>query len=302
MSFNPGVFSGFDGIACSLTALLRAGIQPEDYFASELPFIETPSGKLKPNPVIDIVRYHYPFVKHVGDITKVNGYDYRGKVHILTAGSPCQSFSNAGERNGFDGKSGLYWHYPRLIEEINPLHHLLENVVMKDIWMHKISDSLGRDPIIINSKVASAQSRPRAYWTNIPYTKIDDKEIYLGDVIHGAVTGTGRHGKPNKTGYGVNWPQGDFEDQPENKSYCLVRGGGRYKNIQGQVKRFTAEDCEVLQTLPVGFTGVTGLCKSKRIEALGNAWTVDVLVEAFFKNLPWATELKDDPKYNFSRV
>lgn len=299
---NPGVFSAFDGISCGRLALTKAGIIIANYFASELPFIETPSGKLIPNPVIDIVKFHFPDTTYVGDITKVDGKQYKDHVHIVMGGSPCQSFSVAGERTGFNGKSGLYWHFPRLIEEIDPYYFLLENVVMKEKDANVISRSLGVEPIPINSKVASAQSRPRLYWTNIPYTKIDDKDISLGDVVLGAVTGAGRHGKPNKTGIGVNWPQGDFEYQPENKSYCIVRGGGRYRNTQGKIMRFTPEDCELLQTIPVGYTGVTGLCKSKRIEALGNAWTVDVLVEAFFKNLPWATNLKVGHSTNIFKV
>lgn len=293
---RPGVFSAFDGISCGRIGLTRAGIDISNYFASELPFIEAASGKLIPNPVIDIVKYHFPDTIHVGDITKVDGKQYRDKVHIVMGGSPCQSFSVAGERSGFDGKSGLFWNFPRLIEEINPLFFLLENVVMKDKWIHIISDALGVDPIFINSKVVSAQSRPRLYWTNIPYTPIEDKGIVLGDVVLGAITGTGRHGKPNPD-YGIirgekKWKQGDWEDNIENKAYCLTRNTGHYRNIQGEVKRFTAEDSEALQNVPIGYTGVTGLCKSSRIEALGNAWTVDVLVEAFFKNLPWASEMK----------
>lgn len=302
MKKQPIVFSGFDGIACALTALLRSGIQPKEYFASELPFIEKPNGKIIPNPVIDIVKYHYPFVQHLGDITKIDGQEFRNRIDIFLAGSPCQSFSIAGERTGFDGKSGLYWNVPRLIDAMNPSYFLLENVLMKDKDANVISRSLGVEPIFINSKVASGQSRPRLYWSNIPYTPIEDKGISLGDVVLGAVTGASKHGKENKTGVGVKWPQGDWEYQPENKSYCIVRGGGRYRNTQGDIKRFTPEDCEVLQTLPVGYTGVTGLCKTQRIEALGNAWTVDVLVEAFFKNLPWADKIKAESMMNISRL
>lgn len=299
---KPSVFSAFDGISCGRLGFTRAGIAIANYFASELPFIEAPSGKLIPNPVIDIVKFHFPDTIYVGDITKVDGHQYRDHVHIVIGGSPCQSFSGAGERSGFDGKSGLFWHFPRLIDEIDPLYFLLENVVMKDKWIHTISDAMGIEPIFINSKIASGQSRPRVYWTNIPYTPIEDKGIVLGDVVLGAVTGASRHGERNKTGIGVNWPQGDWKYQPENKSYCLTRNTGQYRNTQGKIMRFTPEDCERLQTVPVGYTGVTGLCNSKRIEALGNAWTVDVLVEAFFKNLPWASNMKVGHSTNIFKV
>lgn len=298
---KPNFFSAFDGISCGQVGIVRAGIDYGRYISSELLFIKTPNGIIKPNPVIDIVRYHFPNTEFIGDITKVDGYQLRGIVDVLMGGSPCQSFSSAGTRDGFDGKSGLFWHFPRLLDEMKPDYFLLENVVMKDKWIHRISDELGVDPWLINGCLVSGQWRPRLYWTNILYTPIDDKEILLGDVILGAVTGTGKHGKKNPL-YGVipgekRWKNVGWQDNPYNKSCCLVRSTGHYKNTQGEVIRFTPENCEVLQNLPIGYTGVTGLCKTKRIEALGNAWTVDVLVEAFFKNLPWATKMKVNPMY-----
>jgi hypothetical protein len=273
--------SAFNGIGCCRLALERAGIiiKPGDFYTSEIN-----------SDSIEINRFHHPDDIELGDICDIDGYQFRGLVNFLAGGSPCQSFSSAGIRNGFNGKSGLFFQWYRLKEEIQPEWWILENVWMKKEWQKIISDLLGVEPIFINSKVASGQSRPRLYWTNIPYTPIEDKGILLGDVVLGAVKGAGRHGKKNKTGVGVNWPQGPFEFQPDNKSYCIATGGGRYKNTQGHIKWFTAEDCEGLQTLPIGYTGVTGLPKTKRIEAIGNAWTVDVLTLAFFKNLPWASE------------
>ena len=283
-------FSTFDGIGCCRTALERAGIiiGPGDFYTSEIN-----------EDSIGISRFHYPDNVELGDICKVDGKPLRGIVNFYAGGSPCQSFSNAGGREGFDGKSKLFFEWLRLKEEIQPEFWILENVWMKQEWQDIISGYLGVQPIYINSMVASGQSRPRLYWTNIPYTPIKDKGILLGDVVLGAITGAGTHGKKNKTGVGVNWPQGPFEYQPDNKSYCVVTGGGRYKNTQGIIKWLTAEDCEVLQTLNKGYTGVTGLCKTRRIETLGNAWTVDVLVEAFFKNLPWASKSKVQPKGKF---
>lgn len=280
-------FSTFDGIGCCRTALLRAGIviSPGNFYTSEIN-----------EDSIGISRFHYPDNIELGDICKIDGRPLRGIVNFYAGGSPCQSFSNAGFREGFDGESKLFFEWLRLKEEIQPQFWILENVWMKKEWRDKISAYLGVEPIFINSKVASGQSRPRLYWTNIPYTEIIDKEILLGDVVLGAVQGAGRHGEKNKTGYGVKWPIGDFKYQSDNKSYCIVRGGGRYRNTQGIIKRFTAEDCEALQTLDIGYTAVTGLCKTKRIGLLGDAWTVDVLAEAFFKNLPWATKTKNEIK------
>lgn len=285
------VLSGFDGIAGCLQALLRAGITPEMYYASEID-----------HDAIGIAMVNNPGIIQLNDICGIDGTKYRGIVNFLAGGSPCQSFSKAGTRSGFDGKSKLFFEWLRLKYEIQPEYWILENVWMKQEWQDIISSYLGVKPIFINSKVASAQSRPRLYWTNIPYTEIKDKGILLGDVIPGAITGAGRHGKKNTTGVGSNWIQGPWEFQPDNKSYCVVTNGGSYKNIQGDIKRLTALNCERLQTFPDLYTAVTGLSNTKRIKALGNSWTVDVLVEAFFKNLPWASELKVQPIGKFSKV
>jgi len=309
---NLVVLSLFDGISCGQIGLSKL-LDDYLYYASEL----------STNPSIDIVKYHYPNTKHIGDVRHIDGYRFRGLVNLLIGGSPCQNFSMAGSRNGMtietitvtsleqylqllkDGysfdlenkknQSVLFWEFVRLVKEIQPQYFLLENVRMNKKWARIISNALGVEPIYINSSVASAQNRPRLYWTNIPYTPIEDKGIVLADVILGGITGAGKHGEaiPEylKVVGGNNWKNKGWKFSPNNKGYCVMTSGGSYKNIQGEVVRLTAEDAEALQTIPKGYTGVTGLSMTKRMHMIGNAWTVDVLVEAFFKNLPWATKV-----------
>ena len=40
----------------------------------------------------------------------------------------------------------------------------------------------------------------------------------------------------------------------------------------------TIKECERLQTLPDNYTNVPGITKQQRYEAIGNGWTVDVIV------------------------
>jgi len=225
---------------------------------------------------------------------------FKGKIQIAFAGSPCQSFSGAGPRNGFDGKSGLFWEQERLWKEIQPEYWLLENVEMKKEWEDVISDTLGVPVIHINSDLVSGQNRPRIYLTNIPYTPIKDKGIMLSDVVLGAKCGTNTHGKlipeylrvRNSKGKIVKYKHDGWKDSIRDKGCCLVRSRGHYRNIQGEVIGYTPENAEALQTVPKGYTNVPGVSNTSRHEVLGNGWTVDVLVEAFFKNLPWATKLR----------
>lgn len=47
-----------------------------------------------------VLAERYPEVPNVGDVTKVNWKKYRNKVDLVVGGSPCQSFSIAGKREG----------------------------------------------------------------------------------------------------------------------------------------------------------------------------------------------------------
>ena len=57
-------------------------------------------------------------MKHVGDITRVNGAEVE-PVWCITGGSPCQDLSIAGKRAGLAGdRSGLYMEQIRIVKEI----------------------------------------------------------------------------------------------------------------------------------------------------------------------------------------
>lgn len=54
---------------------------------------------------------------------------YRGRCDIITGGFPCQTFSIAGNRKGFEDTRGtVFFHIARAIKEIQPSYVLLENV------------------------------------------------------------------------------------------------------------------------------------------------------------------------------
>ena len=55
---------------------------------------------------------------HLGDITKISGYD-APVVDVITGGSPCQDLSVAGKRAGLEGeRSGLFMEQIRIIKEM----------------------------------------------------------------------------------------------------------------------------------------------------------------------------------------
>lgn len=76
-----------------------------------------------------VLKYHYPDVPNVGDMTKIKGSDYAGRVDVLIGGTPCQSFSVAGLRKGLaDPRGNLALEFLRLADEIRPKWLVWENV------------------------------------------------------------------------------------------------------------------------------------------------------------------------------
>lgn len=57
-------------------------------------------------------------MQHLGDITKISGYDIP-VVDVITGGSPCQDLSVAGNRAGLSGsRSGLFTEQIRIVKEM----------------------------------------------------------------------------------------------------------------------------------------------------------------------------------------
>ena len=95
----------FDGIGGFPLAAVRQGILP--VWASEI--------EAAP---ISITKRHFPAMRHLGDIKKIDGGEIE-PVDIITFGSPCQDLSISGRRAGLDGeRSGLFLQAVRVIKEM----------------------------------------------------------------------------------------------------------------------------------------------------------------------------------------
>jgi DNA (cytosine-5)-methyltransferase 3A len=279
------VLSLFDGISCGQIALNKANIQYNNYFASEID-----------KNAIKVAQHHYPNTVQLGDVTKIEFI--ASKIDLLIGGSPCQSFSKSGKMEGFDGKSGLFFEYLRIKEEVKPTYWLLENVKMKKEWKDIISDYLGVQPILINSNLFSAQNRPRYYWTNISISDLVDKGIKLEDIVLDDVlpiTLTEVRTEEAKRIRRESMLNGkDFSprrakelvQRKDNKSNCLTATFStkehlfKNKNEDGYRKMLPIE-WERLQTIPDNYTLVDGMTNSQRYKMIGNGWTVDVIAHIF---------------------
>ena len=75
------------------------------------------ASEIEPFP-IRVTTKRLPFMKHYGDVSKMNGADVE-PVDIITFGSPCQDMSIAGRREGLDGsRSSLFYEAVRIVKEM----------------------------------------------------------------------------------------------------------------------------------------------------------------------------------------
>lgn len=262
-------------MSCGQIALKNLNIPVTKYFACE---IDKFAAKVS--------SANFPQTIHLGDVTKVD-FKSIGCIDLLIGGSPCQGFSIAGKQLNFDDpRSKLFFEFVRAKEELNPKHFLLENVVMKKEYQKIISEYVGCEPIEINSSLVTGQNRKRLYWTNIPFDQIQDnetcpvKQIGLPEGYFFATVGTSKNRVIRRT----------------RKAGCLTatmykgaRAAGRplissiegvhFDDAKGMIRMPTPEECEVLQTVPIGYT--SHVSNTQRYKMLGNGWTVKVIEHIF---------------------
>lgn len=75
-----------------------------------------------------VLNERFPSVPNLGDITRIDWSDRAGSIDLVAGGSPCQSFSVAGNREGLAGESGLMFEYIRAVRAIRPRWFVWENV------------------------------------------------------------------------------------------------------------------------------------------------------------------------------
>ena len=154
---------------------------------------------------IDVLNNNFNHGLMVGDITKIDEKEIPD-FDILLGGFPCQAFSTAGNRLGFDDTRGtLFFDVARIIKEKKPYAFILENVeglVTHDL--EKKGDKIGKTlKVIINTledlgyivnwnvldakDFGVAQSRKRIFIVGTLDDKVNlsnfsKKEVVFGDI------------------------------------------------------------------------------------------------------------------------
>jgi len=81
---------------------------------------------IEPGP-IRVMQHHHPDVPNIGDLTTVD-WSTVEPVDILTAGYPCQPFSNAGKRKGIDDPRHIWPWIAYAVAVMRPRYLVFENV------------------------------------------------------------------------------------------------------------------------------------------------------------------------------
>jgi hypothetical protein len=151
---------------------------------------------------------------------------------------------------------------------------------MSPKWKKIITDTLGVEPVMIDSKYFSIQSRKRLYWTNIPFDKnIIDKEIYFYNeyskeyddnlVLKGR--GLNKIERPRSRVYPITsekLPTLLKEQESKATDSIIIKHGDIYRYP-------TRDEGEKMQTIPLNYT--KSVSYNNAMGMLGNGWTVDVI-------------------------
>ena len=133
-----------DGIGGWQLAAVRAGIKP--VWSSEIDKF-----------CLSVTARHFPETIQLGDINHISDAP---KVDIITAGTPCQSLSLAGRREGLKGESGLFFSAIKLVRRINPEFFVWENVP------GALSSSGRNDFRIVLEEILKESIPLPKYWAN----------------------------------------------------------------------------------------------------------------------------------------
>lgn len=217
--------------------------------------------------------------KNYGDATKINAGELPD-FDLLVGGFPCQAFSVAGKRAGFNDTRGtLFFDIARICAEKRPRHLVLENV--KGLLSHDsgktfqtilgVLSDLGYrvEWQVLNSKdFGVPQNRERIYFVG-----------HLRGECSGQVfpiTSTNRTYNKKLERYATGTIKTRAGDSQNDNTFVAT------DTKEPRIRRLTPLECERLQGFPDGWT--EGLSDTQRYKTLGNAITVNV-VEAVMRSL-----------------
>ncbi len=234
-----------------------------------------------------VYEHNFPGAINYGDITKINAKELPD-FDCLVGGFPCQAFSIAGKRRGFDDTRGtLFFDLARILRAKQPRYFVFENV--KGLLSHDNGntfrtiiatiDELGYDCqwSVLNSKdFGVPQNRERVYIVgNLRGTARPEVFPITGD--GGADT--------RLSGHISNTLTARYEGAQAVGTYI---GESKLNAQEVKIRRLTPIETERLQGFPDNWTalgaGDEPISDTQRYKMCGNAVTTNV-VQAVFERI-----------------
>jgi len=220
---------------------------------------------------------HFPEHKNYGDITKINEQELPD-FDMLVGGFPCQAFSIAGKRKGFEDTRGtLFFDIARIIKAKQPRLVFLENV--KGLLSHDNGetfrtiiatlDELGYDLQwqVLNSKNHGVpQNRERVFI--IGHLRGTSRPEVFPFTING--------GKDIVQLFGGSQSERVYSRKGVSSTLSTMQGGNLQPKVfeERRIRRLTPIECERLQGFPDNWTVGSD---TQRYKQCGNAVTVNVI-------------------------
>ena len=299
------ILSCFDGISCGQIALEKSNIKIENYFASEVK-----------KYAIDLVRRRYPKTIQLGNIESVNYINGVFEVQresgswltvpgiyqidLVIGGSPCKGGSRVNRKR--DGllhpESILFYEYIRLLRQCQKsnknVYFLLENVAGNVDFISTITKELGVKPLKLNSKLVSAQTRDRLYWTNIPVNSLPPKktfttkDVFTNEMPEDLIISDTRALWLKSESGQRSVKKGYTKINPYPRAGCIMASGHKkwnetYIEKDGIIRHLSINELEKLQTIPIDYC--KGLSYAEAYDVIGDGWTVDI-ISHIFNHLP----------------
>ncbi|KAG8201270.1 hypothetical protein JTE90_016756 [Oedothorax gibbosus] len=277
------VLSLFDGISTGKAALDSLGIVIDQYYASEID-----------ESAINVSKLNHPgSIIYIGDITKIDESKIEAicPIDLLIGGSPCNDLSLVNpKRKGiydFSGTGPLffdYFHICKTIERLNgrnnPLLFLFENVAsMRLVDKSVISSFLMMEPILIDAKSFSAQSRPRLFWGNIPGISLY-RDFYdvlpINNVVKEPCQLLGGY---LLEGFERKATVAQIRTVTTNKN-SLIQDNYNLLPVEmnGEPDQLWITELEKIFGFPPHYTDTGNLTLNKRRELLGKSWSMPVII------------------------
>lgn len=253
---------------------------------------------------IQIYSHHFPTHVNYGDATTIDPGTLPD-FDLLVGGFPCQAFSVAGKRRGFDEARGtLFFEIARVLRDKRPRNFVLENV--KGLLSHDsgktfstilgVLTNLGYfvEWQVLNSKdFGVPQNRERVFIVGhlggVPGRKVfplfgnDKKNPQSSSQICATL----------KAKYPSDWNGNYVQRQPlrflernqknieGDYSFTVDSSQTSGVRVNERIRRLTPTECERLQGFPDGWTAMVS--DTQRYKCLGNAVTVNVIESIIYK-------------------